>query len=207
MSAAGESDGDVLAQKRKLRRRAEAARLGLGDAAQRSAAICERLLRLPEYAAAHTLMLYLNMPHEVHTEGIRGAAQREGKRLAAPYVAGHELHLFEFFGDDELTPGVWGIREPSAALRRQPARAIDPAEIDLVIAPGVAFDRRGGRLGHGKGYYDRFLQRARASATIVGVAFECQLFDAVPMAAHDAFMDYVITERGVYDGRAARRAH
>lgn len=205
MNGAAESGGDVLAHKRELRRRAEAARRSLVDVTERSAAICARLLLLPQYAAARTVMLYLHMPQEVHTDGIRHAAQRDGKRLAAPYVAGHELQLFEFRGDDELTPGVWGIREPSAALRRQAARAVDPAAIDLVIAPGVAFDRSGGRLGHGKGYYDRFLQRTRPDVVRIGLAFRCQLVDAVPLLDHDVLMDYVVTESGVYEARTGER--
>lgn len=205
MSAAGEPGGDVLALKRELRRRAEAARRGLADATQRSAAICARLLLLPQYTAARTVMFYLHMPHEVHTDGIRLAAQGDGKRLAAPYVDRHGLRLFEIRGDDELTPGVWGIREPSAALRRQPNRAVDPAEVDLVLAPGVAFDRSGGRLGHGKGYYDRFLQLVRPDAVRVGLAFHCQLVDAVPMTDHDVSMDYVITDTGAYDARTGAR--
>jgi len=67
-----------------------------------------------------------------------------------------------------------------------------------VVVPGVAFDRRGGRVGHGKGYYDALLGRVRPSIPLVGLAFECQLCDQVPMLAHDIWMSRVITERPIY---------
>jgi 5-formyltetrahydrofolate cyclo-ligase len=73
--------------------------------------------------------------------------------------------------------------------------------LDLVMVPGVAFDLRGGRLGHGKGYYDRLLPRIRPSAPLVAVAFECQLFPEIPMLEYDVFMDRVITEKAIYLGR------
>ncbi len=65
----------------------------------------------------------------------------------------------------------------------------------------MAFDRRGGRLGHGFGYYDKLLQRARPDTPLVALAFECQLFDAIPMQEHDIFMDRIVTEEAVYPGK------
>ena len=73
-------------------------------------------------------------------------------------------------------------------------------EIDLIIVPGVAFDRRGGRTGHGKGYYDKLLEHARLDTPLVALAFECQMFDEIPMQEHDVFMDKVVTEKASYDG-------
>jgi 5-formyltetrahydrofolate cyclo-ligase len=69
------------------------------------------------------------------------------------------------------------------------------------MVPGVAFDREGGRTGHGKGYYDKLLQHARPDAPLVALAFECQLFPEIPMQPHDIFMDAVVTEEAVYPGR------
>ena len=73
-----------------------------------------------------------------------------------------------------------------------------------MIVPGVAFDRDGGRLGHGFGYYDKLLNRARPDAPLVALAFECQLFPQIPMQAHDVFMDKVVTESAVYAGKGRR---
>jgi len=70
-----------------------------------------------------------------------------------------------------------------------------------VIVPGVAFDRNGGRIGHGKGYYDKLLQSVRDDSLRVGLAFECQIVDIIPKQSHDASMDYVVTENGSYEGR------
>ena len=69
------------------------------------------------------------------------------------------------------------------------------------MVPGVAFDRHGGRTGHGKGYYDKLLQHARPDAPLVALAFECQLFPEIPTAQHDIFMDRIITEKAIYDGK------
>ena len=72
--------------------------------------------------------------------------------------------------------------------------------------PGVAFDRRGGRLGHGKGYFDKLLCRVPPRTPCIALAFECQLFPEVPMLPHDLFMDRIVTETAVYEGRGPRRA-
>ena len=67
--------------------------------------------------------------------------------------------------------------------------------------PGGAFDRRGARMGHGNGYYDKLLQHARSNTPLIALAFECQLFDEIPVADHDIFMDKLITEDHVYNGQ------
>ena len=77
-------------------------------------------------------------------------------------------------------------------------------EIDLIMVPGVAFDRRGARMGHGKGYYDKLLQHARPETPLIALAFECQLFPEIPTASHDIFMDMIITESAVYPGKGRR---
>jgi len=74
----------------------------------------------------------------------------------------------------------------------------------LVMVPGVAFDRRGARMGHGKGYYDKLLEHARPDTPLVALAFECQLFPEVPVQAHDIFMDQIITEQTIYPGQGRK---
>jgi 5-formyltetrahydrofolate cyclo-ligase len=101
----------------------------------------------------------------------------------------------------ELAVGGFGILEPRPELRGDLAKQVKPVELDLVMVPGLAFDHRGGRLGHGKGYYDRLLDRVRRDAAVVAVAFECQVFPEIPMLEFDVFMDKVITERAIYEGR------
>jgi 5-formyltetrahydrofolate cyclo-ligase len=98
----------------------------------------------------------------------------------------------------DLAPGTLGILEPRDELRKCAERKVDVGEIDLLVVPGVAFDPGGGRLGHGKGYYDRLLRRAPRETPSVGLAFECQVFPEVPMMEHDVFLHKVITENTAY---------
>src|SRR5437879_13915118 len=96
---------------------------------------------------------------------------------------------------------MYRILEPRPQLGHLSPKQVTPQELDLVMVPGVAFDRRGGRMGHGKGYYDKLLQHARPETPLAALAFECQLFPEIPVAPHDIFMDKVITEAAVYEGR------
>ena len=106
---------------------------------------------------------------------------------------------------DELAVGMYKILEPRAELRSIASKRFQPEQLDLVMVPGVAFDRTGARMGHGFGYYDKLLQHARADAPLIALAFECQLFPQIPTQAHDIFMDRIITENAVYEGRG--RSH
>ena len=99
---------------------------------------------------------------------------------------------------DELTPGTWQILEPKPEWRARLDRHVEAVELDLIIVPGLAFDRHGDRLGLGKGYYDRLLQHIRPDAVKIAVAFECQIVDKIPVLPHDVRMDMVITENAVY---------
>ncbi|MCR4412356.1 MAG: 5-formyltetrahydrofolate cyclo-ligase [Thermoguttaceae bacterium] len=189
---------ELRRQKAAIRQQAEAARAKQPNKDQLSRAICRRFADLAEFAAAPTVMLYVDIRHEVRTREFIRSTLALGKRVVVPYCDGDELSLFHLHSLDELVPSVFGLLEPPAELRALPARRIDIVEVDLVMVPGVAFDRRGGRLGHGKGYYDRLLRRARRDTLRVGVAFECQVFPAVPMDEHDVPMDRLVTEAAVY---------
>ena len=196
-----QSHAEMQELKRQIRRRAESARQTQTDKDSLSRAICDRFAALPEYSAAGTVMLYVGIRSEVRTQPLLSVAVAQGKRVVVPYCVGNELGLFLLESLDELAPGIYGIPEPRPELRALPGKRLQAERIDVVMVPGVAFDRRGGRLGHGKGYYDRFLPRLRPDALAVGVAFECQLVPEVPMLPGDVFMDRVITEKAVYPGR------
>ena len=105
-----------------------------------------------------------------------------------------ELELFHLQSMDELETGMYGILEPSQELRRLPQKQVELKELDLIMVPGVGFDANGARMGHGKGYYDKLLENARPDTPLVALAFECQIFDEIPVASHDVFMDKIITE-------------
>lgn len=192
---------DPAAIKQELRRRGLAAREAQPQKEKLSELICARFAALAEYAAASTVMSYVDAQGEVRTRHFLPVAIKHGKRVVVPYCLAEDLALFRLEHIGELAPGAFGILEPRPELRGAPRKTVELAEIDLVMVPGVAFDRRGARLGRGRGYYDRFLRRLRPDAVLVGLAFECQLLDEIPTLAHDVFMDKVITEKGLYPGR------
>ena len=90
---------------------------------------------------------------------------------------------------------------PSRSCAKLPEKRVDVRDVDLIMVPGVAFDRRGARMGHGFGYYDKLLEHARPDSPLVALAFECQLFPEIPTQSHDVFMDKIITEQAIYEGK------
>jgi len=189
---------NVLQIKRRMRAEAAARRALQTDPEGLSREIFRRLAALPEYLRARTVLLYLDVRNEVRTRWFAPAVLAEGNRLARPYCERGEIELFRFNAFDELAPGAKGILEPTPELRRRAERRIEPTELDFLVIPGVAFDRRGGRLGHGHGYFDKLLSRVRADAIKTAVCFECQLFDAIPTLPHDVPMDWIVTEKAAY---------
>ncbi len=188
-------------RKEAIRKQAHANRRAQQDKDALSRAICERFASLPEYADARTVLVYVDVRDEVRTRHFLPEALTHGKRIVVPYCVAGELELFHLERMDELETGTYGILEPREGLRVLPEKRIDVAGVDLIMVPGVAFDRGGARTGHGKGYYDKLLERARAETPLVALAFECQLFPEIPMMPHDVFMDKVVTEEAVYGGR------
>lgn len=193
---------DIVEQKRLIREQAHANRNAQLEKDVLSKSICDKFMALPEYTAAKTVLFYLDVRAEVRTRHSLPTALSSGKTIIVPWCndAG-ELELFRLEDMSELAVGMYKILEPKSELRSLAEKHVRAQDLDLVMVPGVAFDRRGARMGHGKGYYDKLLQHARPDAPLVALAFECQLFPEVPVASHDVFMDRIITETAVYDGR------
>lgn len=166
-----------------------------------SSTIMQRFMSLPEYAAASTVMFYIDVRAEVRTRNDLDNALQSGKRIVVPYCVDGELELFHLENMEELEIGMYKILEPKAELREVPEKKISVEELDLIMVPGVAFDPQGGRTGHGKGYYDKLLEHAKPETPLVGIAFNCQIFPDIPMQDHDIFMDKVVTETTVYNGK------
>lgn len=192
---------DFRERKQALREQAHAARRAQADKDALSQAICQRFAALPEYAAAGTVMVYVDARAEVRTRHFLPTALTHGKRVVVPYCLERELELFHLEDMQELALGMYKILEPRPELRGLPGKRVDVPEVDLIMVPGVAFDRRGARMGHGFGYYDKLLEHARRETPLVALAYECQLFPEIPTAAHDIFMDKIVTELSVYEGR------
>ena len=187
--------------KREIRARARAQRLRQTNKGPLSRQICRKLGTLPEYVGAATVMFYVDLGSEVRTRHYLPVVWKDGKRIVVPYCVGEQLELFYLESLDELAPGTLRILEPKVELRSRADRRADLSQIDLIVVPGVAFDHRGGRLGQGKGYYDRLLREVASDTSLVALAFECQLFPQIPTQPHDIPMDKVITEKAIYQGR------
>jgi len=171
---------------------ARRARLSPAERCRMSGAIARHVSAMPAFLDSRTVMLYLALPQEVQTEALLEACHRGAKRVAVPVVSNDDLLAAQLRpGHVELKTGRFGIPEPGGATPVIPAD-----EIDCVLVPGVAFDRRGARLGFGKGYYDRFLCRLPAAAHLCGLAFALQIVERVPEAPHDVRMHWLATEQG-----------
>jgi len=184
--------------KQALRRDILAKRMAL-PAAERAAADQAILQKIQAY---HThlnredeavWLVYLDFRGEVGTEQVIEWALAQGIIVCAPLVVKAERRLIpvRIRSLDELVVGAYGIREP--VLREE--NVIAPEQIDVVLLPGVAFNRTGGRLGYGGGYYDRFLPQLRADCVKVALAYELQVVDELPVEEHDVWYDVLITER------------
>ena len=183
--------------KSSLRAAAMLRRDALVDRERRSAAICALVVGSPSYAAARAIHCYLSMRSEVDTRPLISDALAHGKRVAVPIVVPKAAELAHAWLDtlaaDALIPGAFGTFNP---------RDLRPAALgdwDLVIVPLLAFDRRGYRLGYGKGYYDRLL--AAGSVTTIGIGFAEQEIDMLPAEPHDIALDWIVTEREVIGSR------
>ena len=195
---------DFQERKAAIRKQAHENRKNQEDKEAVSIAIMNRFMELPEYDAARTVMFYVDVRDEVRTRQALPAALATGKRIVVPYCVDGELELFWLEVMEELELGMYRILEPKNELRDVVHKRLQPEDLDLIMVPGVAFDKNGGRTGHGKGYYDKLLEHAKPETPLVALAFECQMFDEIPMDHHDIFMDKVVTENNVYTGRGRK---
>ncbi|CAK8721451.1 5-formyltetrahydrofolate cyclo-ligase [Candidatus Electronema halotolerans] len=165
------------------------------------------LLDCPAAAAAEHFFLYVHFRSEVETLSLLTKLLAAGRTVSVPLTLRREGRLLAVRITDpasQLRPGCFGILEPS---QQQTAQAmINPGEIDIALVPGSVFDRRGGRLGYGGGFYDRFLSQDAPQALRVGLAFAMQLTDRVPLKPHDQLMDMLVTEEQLYECRRNRHA-
>lgn len=133
---------------------------------------------------------YVSLPDEVETWRLIEYMLEHGKHVVVPRVSGARLQLAEVRDPArDLAPGAFGVWEP----RRGTRRTVPLRDLDLVLVPGLAFDRAGNRLGRGRGYFDRLLARAPRSLHTIGLCFRFQLLDRLPTNAHDRPVHAVLT--------------
>ncbi len=163
---------------------------------RKSVFIGESLFNLREFSKAGTVMFYNSKASEVRTQDMVRRALDMGKRVVVPVMDTLEYRLFlselrDF--DTELCIGTFQVPEP----RDECIRPVSPEEVDIFILPGVAFDRRGSRLGFGGGYFDKLLKQTKRGALFLGLAFQEQMVEEIPQAPHDIPVHMVITEKEV----------
>ncbi|MEY4267708.1 MAG: hypothetical protein RIS90_2243 [Pseudomonadota bacterium] len=158
-----------------------------------TATIVARVRRLPAWQRARGVLSYMAFGSELDLDELHRELLQQGRLLVAPRVPaqGRALELRQLVDlSQDLAPSRWGIPEPLP--ERCPL--VDPAQIDLVLVPGVAFDRTGNRLGYGAGLYDRLGQRLPPSALRLACVQDALLVDRVPAEPHDAPVDLLVTE-------------
>ncbi len=185
----GEAASTTSLLKRVFRRRATARRNAVDDHAERSAVICARLAALPIFQAAAAIHCYLPIRSEVDTRFLIDAALAAGKAVAVP-VVGNDHHLDHSWIDRLDTEAF--VIGPHGTLQPRAMRPAAPGSWDLTVAPLLAFDRAGYRLGYGKGHYDRLLAQTRGVS--IGVAFAVQEEPCLPHEPHDVPLDIIVTE-------------
>ncbi|MDE0249730.1 MAG: 5-formyltetrahydrofolate cyclo-ligase [Gammaproteobacteria bacterium] len=196
----------VMERKNKMRREAYDRRNAQENKDELSEQACQRFMALPEYQRANTAMWYIDCRSETRTKPqlLEEVAESE-KKIIVPYCTEDEngenkLGLWWMESLEEMVVGKWNILEPPRELWGNPEKEVEPEDLDIIMVPGVGFDRKGGRMGNGQGYYDRLLEKARPDCPLVALCYESQLFDEVLVAPHDVYMDKVITEDAVYEG-------
>jgi 5-formyltetrahydrofolate cyclo-ligase len=150
-----------------------------------------RLLALPELATARTVLLFYSFGTEIPTEVLMRRLLARGLRVLLPYLTESAMEAAEIRPGDPLEATDYGPKEPTGRV------AVDPAEVDVVVTPGLAFDRSGGRLGYGGGHYDRYLTRLHPAAVRIGIGFASQVVDEVPEEPTDQRVDVIVTDEEV----------
>jgi 5-formyltetrahydrofolate cyclo-ligase len=162
----------------------------------RSRAIQAKVLELPQYLAARSIALYCAMRNEVDTWAIINHAWGQRKKVFCPKLsAAHPPVFVQIFCKSNPSSGALGAAEPQDEVLLTP----EDREGVMVIVPGVVFDFQGNRLGRGGGWYDRALAWFENRGVFVGLAYEFQVVDRVPVEPWDKKVHYVITESRVID--------
>ncbi|MCY2930732.1 MAG: 5-formyltetrahydrofolate cyclo-ligase [Planctomycetota bacterium] len=191
-----DDDKALKAQKKQLRSQMQQALLAMTSeqVSQASEALCRRVTALPEFVQAASVMVFIPIAGEVATLGIAQAAWAAGKTVLAPKIVWntHEMVALPCRSFQEgMVTARYGLLEPREGTPHR------PDAIDLVIVPGLAFDRHGRRLGRGAGFYDNFLATPGLRAVTCAVAFDRQLVRAVPAGRYDWPVQMLVTDTQV----------
>ncbi len=154
----------------------------------------QNLVSTSQFQNASVVMIYLSLPHEVDTSEAILAAWQLDKIVVVPKISWEQRHMIPVrinTLETDFSTEVAGLRNPTSGV------PIPLEEIDLVVTPGLGFDRKGNRLGRGGSYYDRFFANEKLKAEKCGFAFAEQLIDSVPVTMMDVSVDFLVTDEGV----------
>jgi len=159
----------------------------------KSGAIIDRLTVSNDYRRARVIGTYVSVGNEAQTNELIRRAWRDGKRIVVPICQkeGKQLLFSELRSFAELGRGAYGLREPLVAFQR----IVDPAIIELLCVPGLAFDPCGHRVGHGAGYYDRFFAKNKSIALTISLIYDDQMIESFTAMPHDIPVRHIVTER------------
>lgn len=166
---------------------------------EKSRVVLSRITALREYRKAKWLFSYVSMDYEVETIRLIENGLGTGKRIAAPVIVEEGKRTGSFLISEirdclkELEIGPFGIAQP----KPQFLRPVDPKVLEMAVIPGVAFGKDGHRLGHGKGYFDRFLRQLSLNCLKVGIGFDFQVIPELPHEPHDVPLDVIVTDREI----------
>lgn len=183
-------------EKVELRRELRARLLKMTDEqrSDKSKKACKYLIETAEWQQSAVIMIYLSLPHEVDTAPAILHGWQQGKTVVVPKVSWQQRHMIAV----EINSLETGFSVEVGGLRNPVTGAPMPVEeIGLVVTPGLAFDKQGGRLGRGSGYYDEFFHNLQLKAAKSGLSFAEQVVDKVPVHDHDSHMDLLVTDEGV----------
>ena len=169
------------------------------DVVRLSQKIETNLFSLNVFQNARLVMAYMAFRNEVLTKGIIEKSLAQGKKVVLPYVVPGKKILIPSLVENlrtDLVAGVYGILEPDPRC----LKPVEPAQIDLVLVPGVVFDRSGNRLGYGGGYYDRFLPQCSFDTVFIALGYDFQVTGDLSgvVEEHDQKVHYLITDKEVY---------
>lgn len=188
--------------KARIRKRALMLRNGMDkeERNKKSCAITEHIMGTHWYRNADILLVYAAYQSEADIGGLIRKALGEGKRVYCPRVKGDHMDFYRIYSTKDLREGYCGIKEPVAKTDRLFTQEEADGNQCLMLMPGSAFDREGNRIGYGKGYYDRYLEKFPGIPAI-GVCFACQVQERIPAGQYDKKADRIVTETGIYESK------
>jgi len=156
--------------------------------------IFNRLVNSDEYKKAKSIFAFVSFKSEVNTHKFIEYALSQGKTIGVPKIRKKEegMEVFKIHSLSDLESGYFGVMEPIESCEK-----INKDNIDFILMPGAVFDEKGGRIGYGRGFYDKFLSDVKDSVPKIAIAYELQIIDSVPMEEYDIKIDGIITEKRV----------